>query len=253
MKFFYCLIFLFSNITCQKLNPSSLENDLKNISKGLGSLVAKKKLVKGSSKLINGIVDLTCDVCNCSQITAQDQKEIDEVFNLLLNSIDQLKLSQIKRESNSNGKMLAEGIGGLVYHTFKLAVFKEDIVFHVKNIVGSLLKIISYVLTESSPKEDELEQIKQNLNNLLSRGKFSQIKRSELNEDQLSIKQAFSLILNSLVNMALHPTQIVRHGNNILKAIIQVVQVILADGKIDTQDKENIQVALENLGKHKKA
>lgn len=262
MKVMYIGLFLCSSLVVANEQPKNLqviEKSFKELSKGLSSIIGKGKIVKGATRVINSITDLTQAIALENNLTPKDTLEIQ---NALLDFDAKLEAFLHTKRDLSKGvkekKLLAEGLTDLIYHVFVLTFFRDEVGYHIKHIIGSLLKIITSVIEDESQGHADLLEVQTLLNEALG-NKFVATRsvsidadgqlllNTPLTPDQKTLLTDFRILLNSFTAILLNPKMAYQKLKDMFAAALQIVATVFADAKFDEADKENIEVALEAL------
>lgn len=285
MKYYKILFLVF----CIQLNSqdsiksNQLKDSMECFSEGLTCLLTdKSQLSHGASKVIQSVTDVASLQVQETNLSPEDLIYLQESVTEFEQGLFDL-LNKDKLQFRNHAPLLREGLSELFYHMFCLVVWRKDVKVHLKNIFVALLKVITAIISDSGVEEKDLQNIQSALHDALDKKvycyacktlpidsyniqpkKFDsneiKLKRSAdelekkeqvpLNPEQVQIKNSFNSIINTIIKIVLHPSKICfSYVKSIFDAIVGIVQAIFADGKVDGQDLENIQVALENIGR----
>ncbi|OGB84362.1 hypothetical protein A3F66_01840 [candidate division TM6 bacterium RIFCSPHIGHO2_12_FULL_32_22] len=265
MKSKLSIIFLSISICAQDRDiDQTIKDSFCQFSEGISYILTDKhKITDGTEKVIHGITQLASITVQQTNLTEEEleslKQDVAEFENGLINLLNEKASSRADQS-----RLLKEGLSDLLYYLFSLVVLQTDIKLHLRNIFRSLLKIITAVVDDENLQSFNLESLQNSLHNALETRVYCYTckepgKRSlrnikveepevELTEEQKEIKSSFSRIINDLINIIVHPKQLMSRIKDIVNSALNVVYTIFADGKLDQQDVANIQVALENVG-----
>lgn len=170
--FFFFIIFLSSSDNI-KLEYNIPDVDFHKISDGIGFLLCGKNAVKGTTKIVKGLVDVVDVVIQRFNLSPEDQLAIQNLF------LDfELKINEIRFVESCKKKQdylaLADGISKLIYHLMKLMVFQVNVKYHLRNILAALFNIVGEILQDEEAEAD-LENLQASIQHILENRKVFKI------------------------------------------------------------------------------
>lgn len=166
--FILCMFYGVSFVNSSIIVPIQLaENDITNISNGIGNVTCNNNIIKGTEEIIEGLLDVVDWTCINSGMTYKEQKELNDLFWQFKSEL--ILITRINKKDDQGKKDdLADSISRLIFHLLNLMVIRTNIKYHLKNILASLLDIISFIL-KSEEKNKEIEALEESIQNILEK------------------------------------------------------------------------------------
>lgn len=143
------------------------DNDITSISNGIGDLACEKNIIKATEEIVTGLLEVVNWTCINSGMSYKEQSELNDLFWEFKSELILITRST-KKDDKDKKNDLADSISNLIYHLLNLMVVRNNVKYHLKNILAALLDIISFVL-KSEEKNKEIEALEESIQNILEK------------------------------------------------------------------------------------
>lgn len=249
-----------------RVDDPVINKELMNFVESSLSLLKKENPVSNIKNITDSInkivVRILKEKLNFNDEDCADMQKLLATHQTQLINIVNSDTRTIEIRTNDERKLIAEAISEIFYNLCCMILNPNNITVYLKQIFSGLMKILSAVLADGKIDNQDLENFQGALSDILigseekhedseaygDQKALFKILRNNVDGDDLNEKNlivaGLSQIFNSIIYSILNPSLIKEKLGAMLEGLLKIISAILADGKIDNQDVENITQAL---------